>query len=356
MIVRRLATVVVVLASLVVMASIWWAPHVLPGLRTPAAPRPGELPSLARLSAWHGGGPMTPDSLRGRPLALLVWSDTDPRGLAALAIADAWHRAFTPLGARVVAVHESEFDFAADTSVALAVARRMRLSLPMADDPTGFVEGALGGSLEGPHLVIVAPDGRVVVDTVDDMAAGEQALRALVARAHPGAMLPPSPDPALPPGVRVVDLGSGKVEDGPLRGLSAGQAHVFTAEFRFQEQGHAWTPYPVGGWRTSAEGITATRGGAANFIAIRYNAGRAGVVVTPPPGASARLWILRDDRWPRPDERDDDAVTDGREAVSVRITEPRLYWIDRGDGERVLKLSPESAGVTVNAFVFTGAR
>jgi hypothetical protein len=131
---------------------------------------------------------------------------------------------------------------------------------------------------------------------------------------------------------------------------------VFTAEFRYQEQGSAWTPFPVGGWRTSAQGLIATRGGAANFVSIRYSAGRAGVVVTPPPGASARLWILRDDRWPRPDERDDDAVMDERGAVSVLVTEPRLYWIDRGEGERVLKLSPETAGVTINAFVFTGAR
>jgi hypothetical protein len=286
---------------------------------------------------------------------MLLWDDSDPRSLAALAVADAWHRAFAPLGARVFAVHVSDFDFAADSTVAAGMARRMGLVLPMADDPSGFVEGSLGGAPGGAHLVVAGSDGRVVVDTVDDLSAGEQALRGMIRRAHPEASLPPSPDPALPGGVRFVDLGVGKVEDGPLRGLSAGRERVFTAEFRYQEQGRAWTPFPVGGWRTGTQGVTSTRGGPANFIAIRYSADRAGVVVTPPAGATARLWILRDDRWPRPDERDDDAAVDGRGAVSVLVTEPRLYWIDRGPGERVLKLSPETAGVTVNAFVFTGA-
>jgi hypothetical protein len=353
---RRLSFLLVALASVAVMATIWWAPHVLPGLRTPSAPRPGELPSLARLVAWRGGGPLTADSLRGRPAALLLWDDSDPRSLPALAVADAWHRAFAPLGARVFAVHVSEFDFAADSAVGASTARRLGLALPMADDPSGFVEGALGGPTDGVHLVVADADGRVRVDTVDDLGAGELALRAMIRHAHPDATLPPAPDPALPKGVRIVDLGVGKVESGPLSGLSSGLERVFTAEFRYQEQGKAWTPFPVGGWRTGTQGLTATRGGAANFIAIRYSAGRAGVVVTPPAGASARLWILRDDRWPRPDERDDDAAVDARGAVSVVVTEPRLYWIDRGDGERVLKLSPETAGVTVNAFVFTGAR
>ena len=353
---RRFALILVALASAAGLATVWWAPHVLPGLRTAPAPRPGELPALARLVAWRGGGPLTADSLRGRPVALLLWSETDPRSLAALGIADAWHRAFAPLGARVIAVHVSDYDFAADSAVGESVARRGGLALTRADDPSGFVEGALGGPMGGPHLVVADPNGHVVVDTVNDMAAGEQALRAMIRRAHPDAALPPSPDPVLPVAVRVVDLGVGKVEQGPLRGISAGQERVFTAEFRYQEQGTAWAPYPVGGWRAGTQGITATRGGAANFIAIRYSAGRAGVVVTPPRGETARLWILRDDRWPRPEERDDDAAADTRGAVSVLVTEPRLYWIDHGTGERVIKLSPETAGVTLNAFVFTGAR
>lgn len=351
---RFVAGAVVLLAAL--LATLWLAPRFVPGLRRPARRAVEALPSLAGEASWVNAAPLPPDSLRGRPTAMLLWSDTDPRGLAALAVADAWHRAFAPYGVRVLAVHEPTFEFAADSAVAGRLARRLRLAVPVVHDGSCFVEGALGGAADGPRLLVADEAGRVVVDTLADLVAGEDALRAILRRTRPDAMLPPSPEAALPEGVRTVELGAGRVEGGPLKTLSAGHEAVFTAEFGYQEHGRPFTPYPVGGWRTGAEGLTATRGGAANFVAIRYSAGRAGVVVTPPPGRTARLWILRDDRWPRAEECGDDAARDGRGAVSVTVAEPRLYWIDRGEGERVLKISPESPGVTVNAFVFTGAR
>ncbi len=353
---RRPWVLLVVIAAIAGVVTVRFAPRLVPGLRAPGAPAPAQLPSLDRAVAWRGSAPLPADSLRGRPVALLVWEDTDPRSLAALAVADGWHRAFAPFGARVIAVHSPSLDIGADSAVALGIRARGGYVLPMADDIAGFVEGALGGPTDGPHLVVADGEGRAVVDTVNDMAAGEAALRALVRAAHPGAPLPPALDTSLPQDVRTVELAAGRVPEGPLRGLSAGHERVFTAEFRYQEAGKPWVPYPVGGWKPTAHGLISTRGGAANFVAIRYSADRAGVVVTPPPGASARLWILRDDRWPREQERGEDAAVDGRGAVFVTVTEPRLYWIDRGEGERVLKLSPETAGVTVNAFVFTGAR
>ncbi len=353
---RRPLFLLVVIAALAGVLTVRFAPRFVPALRAPQAAAPATLPSLARATAWQGSAPLDADSLRDRPVALLVWTDTDPRSLAALAVADAWHRAFAPLGVRVIAVHSPSWDFGTDSSVAIGIRRRGGYVLPMADDVAGFVEGALGGPTDGPHLLVADANGRAVVDTVGDMAAGETALRALVRAARPDAALPPALDASLPANVRTVELAAGRVTDGPLRGVSAGHDRVFTAEFRYQEAGRAWVPYPVGGWRSTAQGLVATRAGAANFVAIRYSADRVGVVVTPPAGASARLWILRDDRWPRAEERGEDAAVDGRGAVSVTVTEPRLYWIDRGEGERVLKLSPETAGVTVNAFVFTGAR
>ena len=112
----------------------------------------------------------------------------------------------------------------------------------------------------------------------------------------------------------------------------------------------------MGGWRLERGGLVATRPGAANFVSIRYSAGRAGVVLSPPAGASARVWILRNDQWPRAQDREADVVTDGRGAACIEVRESRLYWFDRGEGERVVKLSPDAAGVTFHAFVFTDAR
>ena len=353
---RSLTVLLAALALVAASGTVLLAPRWLPGLRAPRRAEPHQLPSLAGLSAWRNSAPLGPDSLKGHPVAVLLWSDTDPRSLAALAVAEAWHRTYAPYGIRVIAVHEPEYAFASDTAVAAAIARRLDLTLPFADDVAGLVEAAIGGAVDGPHLVIADENGLIDVDTVGVLAPGTRALGVAALRMRPGSLLPSEVDAAVPGGVRTVPLGAGRVEDGPLRALSAGHERVFKSELRSQERGSAWAPIPMGSWRTGSEGLTATRGGAANFIAIRYSAGRAGVVVTPPPGAIARLRILRDDRWPTLEERGEDVWAGGRETVSIVVTRPGIYWIDKGGGERVLKISPEEAGVTVNAFVFTDAR
>ena len=159
----------------------------------------------------------------------------------------------------------------------------------------------------------------------------------------------------VPGGVKTVYLGIGRVRAGPLVGFSPGTEHTLTAQFRYQEQGERWAPYPVGRWRTGIEGATALRAGAADFVAIRYSARRAGVVVSPPPGGSGRLWLLRDEAWPTASECGADVAFDGHDAAYVEVTEPRLYWLLEGGGERVLKVSPATSGITVHAFVFEDA-
>ncbi len=352
---RPLLLVVSTLVLVLALGAVYWMSHFGPRAHEPERVPPRPLPSLDRVAVWHGAAPLTADSLAGRPVALLLWSDTDPRALAALPVVDAWYRALAPLGARVVAVHEPEFAFASDTAVAGRITRALGLALPVADDSSALVEAAEGGMADGPHLVVADELGHVVVDTVGDLAAGGRALRAITARLHPEAPPLPEVDASLPAGAHTVWLGAGRVEEGPLRGIPAGHEQVFVAPLRYEATGGPWVPVPVGGWRTGTEGLAATRGGAANFVSIRYSASRAGVVLSPPPGGSARVWILRDDRWPDPSVRGEDVAGDAQGAF-VRVTEPRIYWIDKGEGERVIQLSPDVPGVTVHAFVFTGAR
>lgn len=332
------------------------APRLLPGLR-PAAPAEARmLRSLAGAYAWLNSAPLADASLHGKPVVLLLWSDTDPRALAALPVLEAWSRAWGPLGVNVVAVHEPEFAFAADSSVPAAIVRRLHLTLPVALDPAGRIAASLGGMTEGARLIVANENGAVVVDTVGTLESGDAALRAWLDRAMPGNEPPMRIACELPGAVRSVALGAGRVSEGPLAGVAVGSEQVFVAPMRYEEQGRPWLPIPVGGWRVDPQGLSASRGGAANFVSIRYSAGRAGVVVSPPPGASARLWILRDDQWPRAQDRDADVVTDERGAACIEVREARLYWFDRGTGERVIKLSPDVAGVTLHAFVFTDAR
>ncbi|HUK62734.1 MAG TPA: hypothetical protein VLV15_05350, partial [Dongiaceae bacterium] len=109
---------------------------------------------------------------------------------------------------------------------------------------------------------------------------------------------------------------------------------------------------PVGRWTPSAEGLTAARGGAANFVAIRHDGGRVSAVMTPPASGTARAWILDAEGWLKPDERGADVHVDARGATYVDVTEPRLYTIANATRAGALKLSPEEPGLTIDSFVF----
>jgi hypothetical protein len=74
--------------------------------------------------------------------------------------------------------------------------------------------------------------------------------------------------------------------------------------------------------------------------------------MSPPPGGSARVWFLLDERWPNAAELGADARHDSRGAAYVEVTEPRLYELCRAAaGEHVVKLSPEGPGVTMHALI-----
>src|SRR6185503_7178921 len=89
-----------------------------------------------------------------------------------------------------------------------------------------------------------------------------------------------------------VHLGVGRAREGPLAGAIPGKSQPFTAQFRFQVEGKPEVPYPVGWWTPSAEGITAARGGAEAFVALRYSAGALWAVMSPPADQAVRVWIL----------------------------------------------------------------
>ncbi len=331
------------------------APRFIPGLPRVEAGGSRQLSSLAAASGWIGADSLSSDALKGHPTLVLVWSDTDPRSLEALRIAELWHRAFAPLGCRIVAVHSPDFAFAADRAVPERIAALLNLTLPIALDATLRLQGGLGGATNGPHLLVADGTGRVVLDTVGALAAAELALREVYGGLPAGSALPGLIARSVASQVQTIYFGAGRVVAGPLTRVAPGTERTYTAEFRYQEQGEPGVPYPVGRWRAGSEGVTALRAGAADFIAIRYSARRVGVVVSPPPGGTGRLWVLRDERWPRASECGEDVALDGHGAAFLEVAVPRLYWLEQGTGERVLKLSPATAGLTVHALVFESA-
>jgi len=330
--------------------TVFVGPRLLPGLTGPRSAPQGERPALALLTLWAAGEPLTEDSVAGRPALFVLFDDTDPAAEPALLAAERWHRAFAP-HARIVAVHVPGYAFAADSGVPARLARRLALTLPVASDATLRLSATLGARRDAPEFALFDASGRRVPLASATLADAELALREALQRIQaPVTPAPFTPLPPLPEASRI-ELGAGRVAEGPLAGRQAGEEPFFSAQFRYQEQGRRAIPHPVGPWRVGADGITAMRGGAAQFVAIRYSAGRVGVVISPPPHGESRVWVLRDEAWPGPQVRGRDLLTDAAGGVFVHVSEPRLFWIDVGSGERTLKLSPEQAGVTLHAFV-----
>lgn len=318
-----------------------------------------RLPRLEGMT-WLNGGPLPPDSLRGHVVALALWSDTDPGCLANLPAVEAWHQAYARYGVRVVGVHAPDFSFAADSAVPARIVRRLGLGFPVALDPACRIRNLLGDPADGPLVLIAGPDGRILARGSGraGIARADGALREALRRLRPEVGFPAgrvaAPATAAAP-LRTVFLGVGRVPGGPLANAESRRAQPFTAQFRFQVEGAPWTPYPVGWWTPDAEGLAAARGGAANFVAMRYDADRVGVVMSPPASGRSRVWILRDEAWLAGGALGADARLDSRGASYVDVTEPRLYFVSRGAGKHVLKLSPEEPGLAIHAFTFETA-
>lgn len=322
------------------------------------------LPDFRQVTGWLNGDRSAADSLQGHPVVVALWSDTDPECLRALPILESWHQAYARYGARIVGVHEPDFAFASDASVPAGVARRLGLSFPIALDPGAAIGRVLGVPSSGPRLVLANPTGAIVaVATGRRQTAGiEQALRGLIEELRPEIEFPSDPglaDASAPashgaevPRARVVPLGVARVREGPLAGATTGRAQPFTAQFRYQVEGKAYVPFPVGLWTPGGEGVTAARGGAENFIALRYDAGALWAVLSPPKGKTVRVWVLRDEQWLTADALGADARLDSRGASYVEVSEPRLYALCRERaGEHVVKLSPEAPGLTAYALI-----
>ena len=316
------------------------------------------LPALAGATAWSGGAA---DSLSGHVVVVAFLSLNLPASLRVLSALEAWDDAYASYGLRVIGVQVPEFAFAAEPAALRAAARRLAIGFPLALDPALEVSRAFGSGDERPRIVVADPRGVVTFDRSGDRAAAEAEHEILerLRAARPDVRFPAAGPalaeggseeaPAHPP----VQLGRARVEAGPLAEATPGRAATFTAELRYQVEGSAYVPFPVGRWNPGADGVTAVRGGAENFVALRYHAGALGAVLGPGENGPVRVWVLRDERWLPQAALGVDVRLDGRGASYVLVDEPRFYALTRADrATHVVKLSPESPGATFYAITF----
>lgn len=347
---RHLALAALIALLLVVsyplLRDAWW-PRGRPSSGPPAAPV--VMPSLSPAASWVRGPAAVPP---GTPMALVVFSVTDPRASDLLAEAEAWHDAYAARGVMVVGLHRPEFAFAADTSGLFRALARLGISFPVAHDP-GLEVRLPSGRIRAGVLVGEAGGSAFLATNAAERADADRWLRARAeARRYP---LPVAGERRASDARRLLRLGAGQVGEGPLAGATPGVPLTFITQTRREEEGRPWVPTPVGRWTPRGEGLEAARPGAANFVAIRYHAARVGVVVSPPAGGTARLWILRDEEWVPEEFRGSDLRADARGATWVDVSEPRLLVaIEKDAGWHVLKISPDATGVVLHALTFDG--
>lgn len=307
-----------------------------------------DLPELPATLDWVQGGPIDPDSLAGLPVILAEFSGTDPREREWLRGIEEWYEAYTPLGVRVVGVLRPQFGFARDPGFVRRLAARQGLRFPIALDTTSATPAAPG------RVLMSDGEGRVLLSARAPDASERARLDALFReRVFPNAPpAPPATRPAAPHALEVLGLGTRQFSRGPLANARPGATVTFVTQTRFEEEGRRGVPVPVGRWTTLEDGLRAARGGAANFVAIRYDAERVSVVASPPPGTRARLWLLRDEQWIPAAARGDDVKADASGATYVELDEPGLFVLSGGKGSHVMKLSPDRAGVTLHALMF----
>ncbi len=339
--------------------------------RTGAPPVAPEILAATDTSTQWVGGPRpargggTRGGSRGSGAigVLVLWNAFDPRCDAIVPMVEAWHEAYARWGLRITGLHFAPYPFAGDSAIVGAAARRLGVRFPNA-----VVAGSPPAALAaGRGPVIVWPGGGDAepqwLQTPGDANAFEARLRMKLRQIHPDAGFPSDggvPRGAVAPGaVRTLLLGTERVERGPLRGATPGRAQPFVSPFRSEQEGALETPVPVGWWTPRRDVLEAARGGAANFLAIRYDAGPAGAVLGPPGAASiesgpARVWILADDRWLTPADAGEDVKFDAHGGSYVDVSETRAYSIARG-GSRVLKLSPDVPGIRFYSLTFEAA-
>ena len=332
--------------------------------RTGAPPvAPEVLASVDTATAWVGG-PRPARGERGSIGILVLWDAFDPRAAALVPMIEAWHEAYARWGLRITGVHFAPYSFAGDSAVVGAAARRLGLTFPIAvlsNPPPAAVAAGRGP-------VIVWPGGGDSepqwLQTPGDANAFEMRLRAKLRQLHPDAGFPADGGGVargtVPPGAaRTLFLGVDRVARGPLRGARTDAPQPFVLPFRSEQEGSLDTPVPVGWWTPRRDALEAARAGAANFLAIRYDAGPVGAVMGPPPGGeretgAARVWILEDERWLTPADAGADVKVDPRGGSYVELDATRAYALTRG-GAHVLKLSPDTPGTRLYSFTFEAA-
>ena len=319
-------------------------------------PIEGDLPSLAGATGWLNSEPLTPASLRGKPVLVQFWTFTCINWLRTLPYIRSWFEKYRGDGLVVLGVHTPEFEVERDVENIRRAAEEMRIEYPIAVDSDYRIWRAFGNEY-WPAQYFVDADGQIrhhrfgegeyersenVIQLLLAAAGADQVSRELVSVDGRGIEAPADWD----------DLRSPETYIGYSRASNfsspGGASHDRPHDYALPDALHLNRWALAGDWTVGREAavLNAPNG----RIAHRFHARDLHLVLAPAPDAGpVRFRALLDGDPPGAAHGDD---TD--EQGEGTVTEPRLYQLIRQRGqvsEHTFEITFLDPGV--HAYVFT---
>ena len=119
-----------------------------------------RLDSLRTATAWLNSAPLTRAALRGKVVAIDVWTYTCVNWLRTLPYVRAWHEKYKTQGLVVIGVHSPEFPFEHDLDNVRRAAKDMRVTYPIAIDNDFSIWRGFDNNY-WPALYLLDGDGKV---------------------------------------------------------------------------------------------------------------------------------------------------------------------------------------------------
>jgi thiol-disulfide isomerase/thioredoxin len=120
----------------------------------------GQLASLRTATAWLNTPPLTAEGLRGKVVAIDVWTYTCVNWLRTLPYVRAWAEKYRDQGLVVIGVHCPEFPFEHDLDNVRRAAKAMRVAYPIAIDNDFSIWRAFDNNY-WPALYLLDGEGKI---------------------------------------------------------------------------------------------------------------------------------------------------------------------------------------------------
>jgi thiol-disulfide isomerase/thioredoxin len=301
-------------------------------------PAGNALAPLDRARTWLNSGPLTADALRGRVVAVDVWTYSCVNWLRTLPYVRAWDERYRDRGLVVVGVHAPEFGFEHDLDNVRRATRELGVGYPVVIDNDFAVWRAFENHY-WPAAYLVDGEGRVRFHHFGEGAyeETERAIQQLLG--------------VYEATVRVDAGGLAEAADWDTLGSPETYVGYARGERRSEPRsgGLALNHWALAGeWTVGEE--AAVLEAAAGTISYRFQARDLNLVLAPPTSGAPSGFTVRLDGQPPGDAHGVDVDESGEGALS----EPRMYQLVRQHGPiapRTFEISFLDPGV--RAYVFT---